>query len=544
MNSYGQILKINPYGDEDNVLKIYLGEEDDIYRLHNVVSTPDTYTYVIWHCSDTPCNITFNVLGITEVVPSTTEWSKYVKTVEFTGDNNNIDIHPELNTTTYYYEGYLSKGEKDTSWSLAPEDIIAGFEQANTQYENTMTIAKQTSDKFNWIVKSGSDESNFVLTDRAIELVAKEINLSGLVTFKGLNSETQSKIEHANNVISDWASDAIVEGTTTINGGYIQTQTIKTDQLDVGEILAVNGTFLGIINAQEINADRITSGTITSNRLNVYGLRVLHSSTDLETFSIDERGNVTMRGSVESYNYVSGESGWSIKFDGDSEFNDVVVRGNVITRSGGIVNEKPLGTSKIPVFWAGSSYEEREYAPFIVYDDGTVKATQGEYSGVLTGSVNIGNINISDKNSNTGGDALLTITDGNNGIKRVELTDTETSSFAQDVVIKDNFKNTVLEMKQTGELISTGGLVIKGTTSTATILEDSITIGESKIYGYDSGMKLISQTVDIGEVDNKTDLTVYGEATIDGTLTLEDEVNFGDVIVCNILPNGINFDIK
>ena len=33
-----------------------------------------------------------------------------------------IDITPPINSTTYFYEAYLSRGTVDTSWTPAPED--------------------------------------------------------------------------------------------------------------------------------------------------------------------------------------------------------------------------------------------------------------------------------------------------------------------------------------------------------------------------------------------------------------------------------------
>lgn len=59
------------------------------------------------------------------------------------------------------------------------------------------STAEQTADKFSWIVKSGTGSTNFTLTDRVAELVADQINLSGLVTFSGLDSNAQEKINSA-----------------------------------------------------------------------------------------------------------------------------------------------------------------------------------------------------------------------------------------------------------------------------------------------------------------------------------------------------------
>lgn len=58
--------------------------------------------------------------------------------------------------------------------------------------------------------------------------------------------------------------------------------------------------------------------------------------------------------------------------------------------------------SKSLRFWSGASYENRLDAPFQVLQDGTVKATRGEFGGTFTGRIEIGNIKIYDTNDSAG----------------------------------------------------------------------------------------------------------------------------------------------
>ena len=67
----------------------------------------------------------------------------------------------------------IEKGTKSTSYSPSPEDVA----------HNIKTVEEQTATKFSWLVKSGTSESNFELTDRTIRLISKNINLNGIVTF-------------------------------------------------------------------------------------------------------------------------------------------------------------------------------------------------------------------------------------------------------------------------------------------------------------------------------------------------------------------------
>ena len=62
---------------------------------------------------------------------------------------------------------------------------------------STTTIANQTADKFQWIVKSGTSATDFTITDRMASLTAQYINLNGLVTFTGLNKNVQETLNSA-----------------------------------------------------------------------------------------------------------------------------------------------------------------------------------------------------------------------------------------------------------------------------------------------------------------------------------------------------------
>lgn len=81
----------------------------------------------------------------------------------------------------------LENSNKPTDWTPAPEDV-------NGKIVNVETIANQTANKLEWIVKGGDSSSNFTLTDRVADLVAERINFKGLVTFSGLNTDAKNEI--------------------------------------------------------------------------------------------------------------------------------------------------------------------------------------------------------------------------------------------------------------------------------------------------------------------------------------------------------------
>lgn len=764
----------------------------------------------------------------------------------------------------------------DGSTTYTTPTLATGLNNANSTANNAQTIASQTASKFQWIVKSGSSATDFTLTDRTAQLVANNINLNGLVTFKGLDSSTQNKINDANNkidnlqvggrnllrntafkdvkknkevyvdnkytkfsnntlklicdntsgtsqkytvvdslkstwdladvlgqditismwiyietvgqldgyefrilfthngeyqwfnpnrsypvcipsaselkvgwnyiyatfrvaedstevkfnftcnsrpgkksicwisspkaefgnkptawtpapedkadqsIIDNWAKDATVNGETTINGGYIKTNTIKTDQLAVDDIFATGSAAMNVINAQEINANRITSGQLSAERINVYGLSVLNKDNNQQTFNITNNGEVTIKGSVSSSNYNIGNTGWSINNDGTAEFNDIIARGSVITNDGGIVSsggsgrnlarktssewsqwitppknvlnnsgyicviypgskkigdiytvsfdievtkftkdtggnfqlclqgnvdnkwlirnpfahyqftQKALagdytehvsyqckisdqdvanatcfgfgyrcdysdGTGKFRLknikvekgntptdwspapedklkqvrFWAGTSFEERESAPFIVYSDGSIKATQGEYSGLWTGDIKIGNISIVDPSSQSGNDALVTIQNGANGIKRVQLTDNTSSSFAQDIIITNNTYSPMISLKQDGSAYYSKGINIADKitlNSTSLIINNKTLTTTSNGSGF-----LFNNELNVGTANQSANLIVHGN-TLTDNITVDNTLYFGNVLKFTKNANGINID--
>ena len=99
-------------------------------------------------------------------------------------------------------------------------EVIKGVDEHLSQVE-------QTANKISWLVKSESTESNLVLTDDSLTAIANNIDLTGKVSFNSLDSSTQSTLNKVNN----WSYN----GTTTIDGGKIETNTITANQIKVGD---------------------------------------------------------------------------------------------------------------------------------------------------------------------------------------------------------------------------------------------------------------------------------------------------------------------
>lgn len=153
--------------------------------------------------------------------------------------------------------------------------------------ETVKTIAEQTADKFSWIVKSGTSATNFELTDRTANLVANHINLNGLVTFSGLNSDAQNKINSAESTANNANAKAqgIIDNiytpnTTTIDGGKITTGSIKAEKINVKDLFAQDITAEGTITGATLKGAHVeaTSGSIGG--FDIDGDSISSSGTD------------------------------------------------------------------------------------------------------------------------------------------------------------------------------------------------------------------------------------------------------------------------
>ena len=219
----------------------------------------------------------------------------------------------------------IETGNKATDWSPAPED----FTEAIAKVE---TIANQTKDKFTWLVKSGTSSTNFELTDRTATLVANYINLKGLVTFAGLNSDTQGKISSAynwtstnggnmsklNDMVKAWTGGA-VSATTTINGGFIRTNTITAAQIAAGAIIT----------------DKLAAGSVTTDKLTTSNI-------------VGTNGWINLRSGT--FNYGNGKFVWNgstLTVNGSGSFS------GTITSSAGTIGGWSINGSSI---YRGSGY--------------------------------------------------------------------------------------------------------------------------------------------------------------------------------------------
>lgn len=145
MSTVKEIQVVTPYGETDNVLELSIDVSNDAYVLEDVVKIVGDYSFSIWvKSAKSDCSTTFNVLGTSITESITTKWKKVSTTVKIDSlDNNNINIIPDINTTIYLYEGFLSEGIIDNSWIPAPEDSEEIMESIKSEFNQTANRIEQ-----------------------------------------------------------------------------------------------------------------------------------------------------------------------------------------------------------------------------------------------------------------------------------------------------------------------------------------------------------------------------------------------------------------
>ena len=200
---------------------------------------------------------------------------------------------------------YYSKTETDAAIKIESDkidSIVSRVDTIDSVSNEAITKATQAADKFNWLVKSGTSATDFTLTDRTATLVANHINLNGLVTFSGLNSDIQSKITNAstnasnaiskadsvNTLLSSWCS---ANDKTLISGAKIYTSSITAEKISVNTLSSLSANL----------------GSITAGSININNKFIVDSLGNLKATSAELTGKITATsGTIAGINIESG----------------------------------------------------------------------------------------------------------------------------------------------------------------------------------------------------------------------------------------------
>ena len=212
MSAVKEIQAVTPYGETDNVLELSIDVSSDAYVLEDVVKIVGDYSFSIWvKSAKSDCLTTFNVLGTSITESITTKWKKVSTTVKIDSlNNNNINIIPDVNTTIYLYEGFLSEGIIDNSWIPAPEDSEEIMESIKSEFNQTadrieqkvaasdgrITTLSTTVDGVDAEIKNA--DGKITKLEASVDGISSEINDA-----KGNSTTLKARLDGVDSIVKD-----------------------------------------------------------------------------------------------------------------------------------------------------------------------------------------------------------------------------------------------------------------------------------------------------------------------------------------------------
>lgn len=166
-----------------------------------------------------------------------------------------------LSSLTQTVRGFDTRIENAEGAVSTLSQTVNSFQTRIQTAEGNISTLTQTAGKIEWLIKSGTSASNFTMTDRAIKLVADNIDLSGYVTITALGTA----------------------GKTTINAGNITTGTIDASKVTVTNLQINNvkyGTYPVITCTGTYGNPNIAVGkdqlsnSVSPTKLSLYGTTI------------------------------------------------------------------------------------------------------------------------------------------------------------------------------------------------------------------------------------------------------------------------------
>lgn len=170
-------------------------------------------------------------------------------------------VEDGLSSLTQTVRGFDTRIENAEGAVSTLSQTVNSFQTRIQTAEGNISTLTQTAGKIEWLIKSGTSASNFTMTDRAIKLVADNIDLSGYVTITALGTA----------------------GKTTINAGNITTGTIDASKVTVTNLQINNvkyGTYPVITCTGTYGNPNIAVGkdqlsnSVSPTKLSLYGTTI------------------------------------------------------------------------------------------------------------------------------------------------------------------------------------------------------------------------------------------------------------------------------
>lgn len=177
MSVIKEVDTLNPYAKSDKVLNINLDSQSDAYIMSNLIYEAGTYVFAIWVKTDSNSTVNFKILGTDVSFEATDSWQLFTKRIDADSSDKSVEIKPQVNINSYFYEGFLSKGTTFTGWSPAPEDVDEDINNAQSSADKANTNAsnaQQSANSAQNTANNASTKADQVKADAAAASLAAQ----------------------------------------------------------------------------------------------------------------------------------------------------------------------------------------------------------------------------------------------------------------------------------------------------------------------------------------------------------------------------------
>lgn len=227
MNSVSSYQVAGPYGKTEQCAQLTIDTPSMPFRLSNVMTIGDEFTFSCWIKSDTPAKVSV----IDKNIETGSEWIRHEMT--FVSESEHLTLMFDTSTTYYIYNPKLEVGNVVTDWSPAPEDqanqkdvndIKTKAESVENEVNDTKVKLQMLEDSIKSLVR-GADGASLVEQNEdglyfLFDISSLEDGLSDATNaindIDGLVRDEQGRIDVLNSDV-----DALKQVTEYIKSGVI-----------------------------------------------------------------------------------------------------------------------------------------------------------------------------------------------------------------------------------------------------------------------------------------------------------------------------------
>lgn len=165
--------------------------------------------------------------NISTLEQTATSISTEVSSVKKIAENADKNATDAKNKTATLQENVSSLEQTSTEIKTTVSSVKKTAEDANTtatdaknkttELETTVSTVSQTADKINWLIKSGTSETDFTMTDRTVNIISSSISLTGYVKFSDLSQSGSTSID-GSNITTGTISASRIKANTIYSG--------------------------------------------------------------------------------------------------------------------------------------------------------------------------------------------------------------------------------------------------------------------------------------------------------------------------------------